>query len=557
MKRFNYKRANIIIVAVFAIGGLVQAGTITVGSERGNYDFHNIQDGIDAAEDGDIVLVAPKEYEITEPITFRGKAITVRSEEGPEQTMIRMSKPPMGWNAEYALVLFDNGEDYRSLLEGFTLRGSPANGVLCLGSSPRLENCVMTSNTSRGVRCLTGSSPTIAYCKIIGNRDGGVKCEEYSSPTITHCILSRNWGDSGVFCVGFCSPTITNCIISGNKNHLGAGVRCQDSSSPTIINCLISGNLAPTAGGGVFVGFSSATITNCTISGNSAGEGDGVYCENSSLTLTNCILWDGDNEIFDLYNSNSKTMITYSNIKGGFPGDGNIDIEPLFVEPGYWINVKDPNAFWINGDYHLKSEAGRWDPNSKIWVADGVTSPCIDAGDPNSNWFEELWPHGGRINMGAYGGMVEASMSLSQVGDARDFNNDGLITWDDVLMLADKWDSNYVPLKENLDLDGVVDANDLNFYSDWSIDSNNTAPVIDVIEDQNTVVGNELSFVVSAIDDDSDDLTYLALGLPHGATFEEQMFIWTQEQAGTYLVTFVVSDYKSLDYLTVQITVED
>jgi hypothetical protein len=65
-----------------------------------------------------------------------------------------------------------------------------------------------------------------------------------------------------------------------------------------------------------------------------------------------------------------------------------------------------------NGDYHLKSQAGRWDPKSQTWVLDELTSPCIDAGDPASDWTAELWPHGERINMGAFGGTPQASMSF-------------------------------------------------------------------------------------------------------------------------------------------------
>jgi len=110
----------------------------------------------------------------------------------------------------------------------------------------------------------------------------------------------------------------------------------------------------------------------------------------------------------------------FSDVQKGFPGEGNIDIDPLFAQPGYWADVNDanivvepnePNAVWIDGDYHLKSEAGRWDPVSKSWVVDDVTSPCIDTGDPNSPVGDEPEPNGGIINMGAYGGTAEASMS--------------------------------------------------------------------------------------------------------------------------------------------------
>ncbi|MBN2132554.1 MAG: hypothetical protein JW741_23840 [Sedimentisphaerales bacterium] len=62
-------------------------------------------------------------------------------------------------------------------------------------------------------------------------------------------------------------------------------------------------------------------------------------------------------------------------------------------------------------DYHLKSQAGRWDPVSEAWVIDDVTSPCIDAGAPNSPVADEPEPNGARINLGAYGGTAEASKS--------------------------------------------------------------------------------------------------------------------------------------------------
>jgi len=57
-------------------------------------------------------------------------------------------------------------------------------------------------------------------------------------------------------------------------------------------------------------------------------------------------------------------------------------------------------------------QAGRWDPNSQTWIQDDVTSPCIDAGDPTSPVGDEPEPNGQRINMGAYGGTQEASLSL-------------------------------------------------------------------------------------------------------------------------------------------------
>jgi len=104
---------------------------------------------------------------------------------------------------------------------------------------------------------------------------------------------------------------------------------------------------------------------------------------------------------------------------------GSINIDPCFADPGYWADVddpkiavepNDPNAVWIDGDYHLKSQAGRWDPVSESWIQDDITSPCIDAVDPNSPIGHEPFPNGGIINMGAYGGTPQASKSFTAIG---------------------------------------------------------------------------------------------------------------------------------------------
>ena len=107
-------------------------------------------------------------------------------------------------------------------------------------------------------------------------------------------------------------------------------------------------------------------------------------------------------------------------VAGGWLGVGNPDADPLFAVPGFWADpedstkalpASDPGAVWVAGDYHLKSRAGRWDPAANAWVKDAVSSPCIDAGDPNSPTGEEPFPNGNRINVGAYGGTPQASLS--------------------------------------------------------------------------------------------------------------------------------------------------
>jgi hypothetical protein len=96
--------------------------------------------------------------------------------------------------------------------------------------------------------------------------------------------------------------------------------------------------------------------------------------------------------------SDGKPEIIYSYIQEGWPGKTNISSDPLVANSA-------------NGSFHLKSQAGRRDPFTESWVQDDVTSPCIDAGDPNSPIGLETFPNGGIINMGAYGGTAEASKS--------------------------------------------------------------------------------------------------------------------------------------------------
>jgi hypothetical protein len=167
--------------------------------------------------------------------------------------------------------------------------------------------------------------------------------------------------------------------------------------------------------------------------------------------MTNCILWGDTGGEIHVYGSSP--AVTYCNIQGGWVGAGNINVDPCFVS-------------LRNGDYHLRSEAGRWDPNQSQWVTDANTSLCIDAGDPNSDWTVELWPHGKRINMGAHGGTPQASMSLSGTGNMADLTLDGVTNFQDFCYLADSWKAAEALLAEDFDRNGVVDFNDLRILAE-------------------------------------------------------------------------------------------
>ncbi|MBP7053353.1 MAG: pre-peptidase C-terminal domain-containing protein [Phycisphaerae bacterium] len=235
---------------------------------------------------------------------------------------------------------------------------------------------------------------------------------------------------------GFAGPVVTfgsgegaesvlvGFTITRGDTQTGAGIRCY-ASSPTIAHCIIAGNRTSLDGGGIDCRFSDARFANCTIAGNYAGRSGGsVVCEDSSITFTNCILWGNAPAAIHVVSGHAPTAV-FCNIEGGWWDENNINVDPCFVSPAYWADSQDINvpadpyaagAVWVPGDCHLKSEAGHYDPLSGSWEYDSTSSPCIDGGIPSSSYLQEPDPHGSRINMGAFGGMAEASKSPAGPG---------------------------------------------------------------------------------------------------------------------------------------------
>jgi len=215
---------------------------------------------------------------------------------------------------------------------------------------------------------------------------------------------------------------LTGFVLTGGRGPLAGGLLCS-RSSPTITHCLIVGNRT-TRSGGAAVGCSNseATFINCTIADNDNGDdGAGLRLTNSQITLWNSILWGNgpnDNQIM-LEDEACLLSMGYTDTVQDWDGMGNIQSDPLFVQPGYWIDADsglpaepdNPKAIWVLGDYHLKSRAGRWDSATETWVQDEITSSCIDAGDPDSPIGNEPSPNGQITNMGAYGQTAQAALS--------------------------------------------------------------------------------------------------------------------------------------------------
>lgn len=301
--------------------------------------------------------------------------------------------------------------DGSGVLDGFTVTGGNAydNGgaMVIYRSSPTLTDCTFIGNVAEqaggAVYNNYSDSPTFINCTFTGNiakdRGGALYNIGSDSPTFINCnfagnIATNNGGAVSNSSVG--NPRFTGCTFTNNIVENKGGAFSSSGGNPTLTYCVFTNNLSEGHGGALYNSGVNLSAINCVFTDNTARTRGGAlysHSPNSKPVLTNCILWDNaPSEVFGM------ATITYSDVQGGFDSETNIDVDPLFADPE-------------NGDFHLKSEAGRWDPVSESWVKDDVTSSCIDTGDPNSAYILEQPPNGSRINMGAYGGTTEASKS--------------------------------------------------------------------------------------------------------------------------------------------------
>jgi predicted outer membrane repeat protein len=291
------------------------------------------------------------------------------------------------------------------------------------------DRIVLTATDPRegwfGLRFVSsGSDDILRYCTLeYGSkpRTGSANMADLFGGAI-YC--GSTWDNSpGAFVPS--SPVIDSCVLSENSSRSGGAIACVDASEATITNCRIVGNYADYDGAGILLYWSPCTITNNVIAHNSGLVGGGImnylgtpvvanntivgnrpdamYLDSTTMLpadwnhslIANNIIWS--NEIYMVESVvPSEYDIRFNDIQGGWYGHGNIDADPLFADAE-------------SGDFHLRSQAGRWDAAGGTWTRDEITSPCIDAGDPASDVRNEPHPSGGRLNLGAYGGTSEAS----------------------------------------------------------------------------------------------------------------------------------------------------
>lgn len=382
------------------------------------YDY--IHHAVNAAEPGDDIVVGAGIYK--ESVHFRGKNVSVRSLDPDDPAIVASTVIDGSSDA----VMFSGGVDANCVLAGLTITGAH-RGVYCSGASPTVMNCTIADNRGAGVKLVNESDLTITDCRIVANGGAGIDMP----PRQVGRLSYHN------------HATITNCIIAANWRQ------------------------------GIFGG--KQTVSNCTIVKNL---GHGI-CSLLPF-VTNSIIYHNGGDQIESYSA----AVTYSAVEDDWAGLGNTDADPCFVDTGHWadghdpnvwVDPEDPKAVWVEGDYRLRSQGWRWATSRKIWTWDDVTSSCIDAGNPGTSVGEEFtsvpgdpdneWGRNVRINMGAYGGTAQASMSPPSWALRSDLNNDGRVDMRDYACQNRTWAGLADP-PGDLDRDGVVGLRDIALLSE-------------------------------------------------------------------------------------------
>ena len=230
-------------------------------------------------------------------------------------------------NNSYHVVTASGGITQSTRLDGFAITGGSAN--------------VAAPDSSGGGMKNVNSSPLITNVIFSGNRagEGGGMHNFQSNPLLVNVIFSGNWS-----CASGCgmenaesSPVLTNVVFRSNDAGHGGGMLNGASSSPHLTNVVFSGNTARVNGGAMNNSTDSSPIlVNVTFNGNNAGRyGGAIFNYWASLTMTNVVMWGNpDLSYYEISGINSSVVASHSDINypGGYPGTGNLNQDPLFVD---------------------------------------------------------------------------------------------------------------------------------------------------------------------------------------------------------------------------------
>ncbi|MFL3014834.1 MAG: right-handed parallel beta-helix repeat-containing protein [Candidatus Neomarinimicrobiota bacterium] len=309
-------------------------------------DYSTIQSAIEAAGNGDSVIVSPGFY--TETIDFEGKSITVSSLYLIEDDSLLIGSTIIDAQEDGSVATFSSGEDSGSVLQGFTLQNGTGNdedpddngsfytyggGIYCENSSPVIRDCIIRDNVANeggggGIFCYE-ASPTFSGCMITGNETddvgGGLYTRSASSPIFYDCTFYDNVAEFGGGCYmrNESTPIMENVVFNDNTaNNSGGGITLKDDADLVATGLFITNNEADGLGGGFYVNNANPQLDFSLIADNVASSGAGVYFRNSSV--------------------GEFTNVTISNNAAGLYGNG------IYMRDGSDVSLLN-TVVWGNG----------------------------------------------------------------------------------------------------------------------------------------------------------------------------------------------------------------
>ncbi len=397
--------------------------------------FATIQHAVNTAGYYDTIYVGSGVFtgDGNRDINLHGRPMVIQSLHGPALTIIDCQADETDPHRGF---MIRSGEDSMMVIDGFTIRngfglgqgtyGARAGGAIyCENASPRLNQCILTSNAAgsgAGLYCIGVSSPELVKCDFIDNRNSGV--------------LAGDVGGIGLYSWN-ASPRLIDCSFRGNyvisRYIQGGGIYCEGGTLD-MTGCLFAGNNCH-RGGAFFFTSITGNITNCTMTGNQASSGSGAVIYNCEIEFADCIFaYNTGSEAINCVGSGPDPVLTCTDIYGHPLGDwtgaiaaqlgvnGNISLDPLFC---------DTTA----GDYRLSGY-----------------SPCAR----------------GNNECGERFGALDVGCNFYVCGDA---DGNGEITFADLIFIKDfyfAYSDIPVPLGSgDADCDGFVTIGDIVYLADF------------------------------------------------------------------------------------------